>query len=460
MTTQELSNFRATEFLREKRDGRTHAPERIDAFVRGLVDGSVADYQASAWLMAAFVHGLDEAETAALTEAMWRHGESLPRLPVTSFRVDKHSTGGVGDKTSLLLVPWVLAAAKRLNVPIAIPMISGRGLGLTGGTLDKLESIPGYRTAVSVEEGAALLASIGGFVGGQTERTAPADRLLYALRDVTATVDHVSLITASILSKKLSASLDGLVLDVKFGEGAFMRDVETARRLAKSLTRVATANGLRTSVLLTAMDDVLGFAAGNALEVRECAEFLDGTRRSLGLATVTSRLAIAMLRVASPNISEAMAEAALATSLDDGSANAIFHRWIEAQGGDLVAARRDWADERRSRRISLRVGVSGPLRIPAGRIGNLLVSIGAGRARKEDRVQPEVGLWLHVEAGTPVREGDTIGWLAVPTDGDFSAVVRSAEETITAATALGEFPGAWVREEWASEAAQRQGVPS
>lgn len=442
-----MSDFRATEFLREKRDGKTHAPEAIAAFVRGIVDGTVADYQASAWLMAAFLRGLDEKETSALTAAMWKTGDSLPRVPAGAVRVDKHSTGGVGDKTSLLLVPWVLAAAKRLGVDVVVPMISGRGLGMTGGTLDKLETIPGYRTAVSVAEGTALLQSLGGFVGGQTDRTAPADRVLYALRDVTATVEHVSLITASILSKKLSATLDGLVLDVKFGAGAFMPNVESATRLADSLTRVATANGVRTAVLLTAMDDVLGFTAGNALEVQECAEFFEGRRRSLGLDVVTRGLARAMLRVAAPTLEVHAVDRALAGVLEDGSAHEAFERWIHAQGGRLDEARRQWSSGTGVKRVPLRCPASGPLRLPAGILGNLLVAIGAGRARKEDRVHPDVGLWLSVEAGTPVTAGQEIGWIAVPVSPGDGAVVRLAEEAIGRETARGEAPPAWIREE-------------
>lgn len=442
-----MTEFRTTAFLREKRDGKRHTPEAIAAFVRGVVDGSVADYQVAAWLMAAFLRGLDAEETSALTTAMWKTGESLPRVPSGVFRVDKHSTGGVGDKTSLLLLPWVLATAKRLGLRLVIPMISGRGLGLTGGTLDKLETIPGYRTAVGVEEGQRLLENVGGFVGGQTDRTAPADRVLYALRDVTATVENVSLITASILSKKLSASLDGLVLDVKFGEGAFMGDFAAARRLAESLTRVATGNGVRTAVLLTTMNDVLGFTAGNALEVAECAAFLEGGRRARGLETVTRRLAIAMLRAAAPSVTVEKADAALTETLGDRSAALVFRQWIGEQGGDLEAARRQWVSPR-ARVLPLRCRASGKLRLPAGTLGNLLVAIGAGRARKEDRVHPDVGLGLDLEAGDPVRSGEMIGFLAVPTDGNYEYVHRAAEAAIAEATAAGsESVAEWVREE-------------
>lgn len=440
--------FRATEFLRDKRDGKRHAPEAIDAFVRGIVDGSVAEYQAAAWLMAAFVQGLDEGETAALTRSMWKSGDSLPRRPAGAFRVDKHSTGGVGDKTSLLLLPWVLAAAKKLELSLVIPMISGRGLGLTGGTLDKLETVPGYRTAVAVEEGVRYLEELGGFIGGQTDRTAPADRILYALRDVTATIESVSLITASILSKKLSASLDGLVLDVKFGAGAFMADFRQAELLARSLTRVAKANGVRTAVLLTAMDDVLGFAAGNALEVRECAEFFAGLRRSRGLELVTRRLAVSMLRLSSPTVDEVSAVHALDAVLADGSADRMFRRWMALQGGDLDRARQTWRESLGVRQLPLRAKASGPLRIPAGAMGNLLVAIGAGRARKEDRVHPDVGLWLVREAGDPVKAGEEIGWLAVVPGTDGEEAARAAETMIGEATAIGAAPEPWVRQEW------------
>jgi pyrimidine-nucleoside phosphorylase len=448
-----MSEFRATEFLRQKRDGERHSPEALAAFVAGIVRGEVADYQVSAWLMAAYLRGLDAEETAALTEAMWRSGESLPRRPRGAFRVDKHSTGGVGDKTSVLLVPWVLAAATRLGVSAVVPMISGRGLGITGGTLDKLDSIPGYRTAIDADEGVRLLETVGGFIGGPTARTAPADRVLYALRDVTATVESIPLITASILSKKLSASLDGLVLDVKFGEGAFMRDVASAEALAGSLVRVASAHGVRTAVVFTAMDDLLGFSAGNALEVRECAEFFDGVRRSVGLETVTRRLAVAMLCLASPALAAASAERALEETLADGTASARFRQWVAAQGGDLEAARRQWDDAPGTRRVPIVARASGPLRLPAGGLGKMLVAIGAGRARKEDRVRPDVGLWLSVEAGTPVRAGETLGWLAVDRDVDAASVQQAVEQRIGEATARGEAPGPWVLREWVAGAA-------
>src|SRR3954469_20674 len=256
------------EFVRCKRDGREHPPQDVKAFIDAFVAGEVADYQASAWLMAAFLNGLSRKETLALTQAMLHSGSVLTLPSVKHVRVDKHSTGGVGDKISLCLAPLVAACG------VAVPMISGRGLGHTGGTLDKLEAIPGFRVNLDAKRFERIVRDVGTCLIGQTETLAPADKRLYALRDVTATVECVPLIVASILSKKLAEGIDGLVLDVKCGSGAFMRDLKSARALAQALVSVGRGAGKRVSALITDMSAPIGRTIGNALETREAIDIL------------------------------------------------------------------------------------------------------------------------------------------------------------------------------------------
>src|SRR5690606_23793225 len=262
--------MRAVDIIRATRDGRALTRDEITLMVRGAADGSVPDYQLSAWLMAVWLRGLTPDETAMLTQAMVDSGIRVDRSHVPGLKVDKHSTGGVGDKTSLVIAPMAAACG------VPVPMMSGRGLGHTGGTLDKLEAIPGFRTALSIGEFRAQVAELGCALIGQTDEVAPADRRLYALRDVTATVESLPLICASILSKKIAEGIDGLVLDVKTGAGAFMPDQARARELAAALVSLAEASGLTCAALLTPMDAPLGRAVGNALEVRECLEVLRG----------------------------------------------------------------------------------------------------------------------------------------------------------------------------------------
>ena len=262
--------MRAVDIIRAKRDGNSLTREQIGWMVGGASDGSVPDYQLSAWLMAVWLRGMSPEETAWLTDAMVRSGVRVDLSAITGVKVDKHSTGGVGDKTSLIIAPVVAA----LGVPV--PMMSGRGLGHTGGTLDKLESISGFRTRLTLDEFRAQVADLGCALIGQTDEVAPADRTLYALRDVTATVESLPLICASILSKKIAEGIDALVLDVKTGSGAFMAREDDARALADALVGLAERSGLRVAALLTQMDVPLGRTIGNALEVRECIEVLRG----------------------------------------------------------------------------------------------------------------------------------------------------------------------------------------
>ena len=284
------------ELIRKKRDGGVTEPAEIDALVSGYLRGEIKDYQMTAWLMAVYFRGLSDEETSALTRCMWKSGSSFPRKHRDDFWIDKHSTGGVGDKTSLILVPLVIAVAHRLfgKGKLRIPMVSGRGLAHTAGTLDKLEAVPGFNSSITVDRALRLLDENDFFMMGQTPELAPADRLIYALRDVTGTVENLSLIVASIMSKKCAESLDGLIFDVKTGTGAFMPTIESAREMAGTLLSVSKAQGLEAVALISRMDEPLGFKVGHHLEVEECADFLSG-RRDKGLNEVTIRLASWMI---------------------------------------------------------------------------------------------------------------------------------------------------------------------
>ncbi|HWP35587.1 MAG TPA: thymidine phosphorylase, partial [Thermodesulfobacteriota bacterium] len=326
--------LRAVDLIRAKRDGAALGEAELAFLVRGLLDGDVPDYQMAAFLMAVVFRGMTAAETAALTRVMRDSGRVLDLSAVPGVKVDKHSTGGVGDKVSLVLVPLVAAAG------VPVPMIAGRALGHTGGTLDKLEAIPGLRTDLSADRVVAQVQAIRCAIAGQTAELAPADRRIYALRDATATVESIPLITASILSKKLAEGIDALVLDVKVGRGAFMPDETAARQLAASLVAVAREAGLRTVACLTDMDQPLGLAVGNALEVAEAVRVLRG-ERGPGLDEVRELTLVLggwMLVLAGAAADPGEGGAVLAELLDDGAALAAFRALVAAQGGDPAVA--------------------------------------------------------------------------------------------------------------------------
>jgi pyrimidine-nucleoside phosphorylase len=394
--------MRAVDLIRQKRDGGTLDQEAIDAFVSGVTDGSLPDYQASAMLMAIFLRGMTREETAALTDAMVRSGVRVtyPGLPGTP--VDKHSTGGVGDKTSLILAP--LAAACGAYVP----MMSGRGLGHTGGTLDKLESIPGFRTALTLDELKAAVASIGCALIGQTSEIAPADRKLYALRDVTATVESIPLICASIMSKKIAEGIGGLVLDVKTGAGAFMKTREASRALAEALVAIGRSSGVRTEALITNMETPLGLAVGNANEVVESIETLKGSGPA-DLERLSVLLAARMLIVAGITGDEQEAEARVRRAIASGEGVEKFRRIIENQGGDPRVvddyARLPSAPDRQ-RVTAPRHGYVSALQ--AELVGRAGVALGAGRNRLEDAIDHGVGITVLAPPGTLVRAGDDV----------------------------------------------------
>jgi pyrimidine-nucleoside phosphorylase len=319
--------MRAVDIIISKRDGRTLAREEIRFFVNGVTAGTLPDYQASALLMAILLRGMTPEETAWLTDAMVHSGIRVDLGDIPGVKVDKHSTGGVGDKTSLVLAP--LAAA--CGVPV--PMMSGRGLGHTGGTLDKLEAIPGFRVNLSLEEMKGALARVGCAMIGQTAQIAPADKKLYALRDVTGTVESIPLISASIMSKKIAEGIDALVLDVKTGSGAFMKTEADSRRLAESLVSIGNASGVTTEAIITAMDAPLGRAVGNALEVIECLDVLKGGGPP-DLLEVSVALAARMLVLGQVAGDFAAAEAQVRRAIQSGAGLERFRQIIESQGGD------------------------------------------------------------------------------------------------------------------------------
>jgi pyrimidine-nucleoside phosphorylase/thymidine phosphorylase len=393
---------RAYEIIHAKREGRPLAPEAIRFLVDGFTRGEIPDYQMSAFCMAVFFRGMDDAEVTALTRAMLESGEVLDLSDLPGAKVDKHSTGGVGDKVSLALAP--LAAACGLKVP----MISGRGLGHTGGTLDKLEAIPGFRVDLPVERFREIVREVGACLIGQTDRLAPADRKLYALRDVTATVESIPLISASILSKKLAEGIDGLVLDVKVGRGAFMKTVPDARALARTLSAIGRALGKRVTALLTAMDEPLGRAVGNALEVAEAVAMLRGEGPD-DLREVTLALAAEMLLLGGAAGDPAAARAAAEGAVADGRALGKLAEIVEAQGGDPEAVRDPDRLPRAPHRRDVPAPASGFVSaLDAEAIGLASVALGAGRARVEDRIEPAVGIVVHHKTGDRVERGEPL----------------------------------------------------
>ena len=408
--------------IAKKRDGLALSREEIAAFVRGATDGSWADYQLSALLMAIYLRGMSPAETALYTEAMMHSGVVADLSSVKWPKADKHSTGGVGDKVSLHLAPMVAACG------VAVPMISGRGLGHTGGTLDKLESIPGFRVNLTMAEYRAELETIGLSLIGQTAELAPSDKKLYALRDVTATVECIPLICGSILAKKLAEGIDVLVLDVKFGRGAFMKEKSQARELALALVSVATAMGKPTRAILTAMEQPLGRAVGNALEVAESIECLKG-RGPADTMEVTYALAEQMLVLAGVAQTATEARAALALSISSGAALEKFRAMITAQGGDARVV----DEPARLPQAKFNVALAAPRagfvqEVDAMGVALAALRLGAGRVKAADGVDHAVGFSELVKVGEPVAAGATLGVIhANDTDALAAAQVMLAQ---------------------------------
>ena len=416
--------------IARKRDGHALSREEIAAFVRGVTDGTWADYQATALLMAVFLRGMTPDETSCLTETMMHSGIIADLAGVPGIKVDKHSTGGVGDKVSLILAPLVAACG------VPVPMMSGRGLGHTGGTLDKLESISGFRVGLPLDAYAAQLRRIGVAMIGQTADLVPADRKLYALRDVTATVESIPLICASIMSKKLAEGIDALVLDVKFGRGAFMKEKARARELAAVMVAIGRTMGKPTRALLTLMDQPLGRAVGNAVEVVESIEALKD-RGPADLMEVTYELGVHMLLLGGVAVDSAAAHWRLEQAIRDGSALAKFRELIFAQGGD-AAVIDDYA------RLP-QAPVIGELTTPASgyvtdvdpmAVAQAALQLGAGRRNAAAAVDHAVGLTNLVKTGEHLPAGGRLCTVHARTDADLTAVLQS----LSAAFAIGPSP--------------------
>ncbi len=388
--------------IEKKRDGGRLAPDEWEAFIRAYAAGEIADYQMSAFLMACFIRGLDRGETAALTEAMLDSGGRLDLSHLHRPRIDKHSTGGVGDKVSLVLAPLVSC------LDVAVPMMSGRGLGHTGGTLDKLESIPGFRTRLSLAEARAQVERIGCALMGQTEEIAPADRKMYALRDATATVEAIPLIAASIMSKKLAEGLTGLVLDVKRGGGAFLTELDAEVELARTMVSLGADHGCPVVALLTAMDRPLGRACGNALELEEAIHALTGEGPA-DLMELTLALGVEMLLLAGAAADAREARGRMEAAITDGRAARQFERIIEAQGGNPAVVN-DPALLPQAAACEIHVAArAGVVAGVAPRIiGYGITQLGGGRTQVTDTVDPSVGFVITARPGDVVDAGEPL----------------------------------------------------
>ena len=422
------------QLIARKRDGHVLSRGELGALLKGYLQGDVGDDQMAAFLMAVFFRGLDDSELETLVEVMLRSGDVLDRGRVPGPRVDKHSTGGVGDKVSIVLAP--LAA----EMGMVVPMMSGRSLGHTGGTLDKLESIPGFQTGISLGRFNTILESVGCAMIGQTEEIAPLDRCLYALRDVTATVPSLPLITASIMSKKLAESLDGLVLDVKVGSGAFLSRIEDARRLARAMVGVGRARGLAVTAVLSAMDRPLGLTVGNALEVREAVACLAGEGPD-DLRDLVRELAGEMALSAGlvPAVEEGRGCAA--DVLAGGGALERFRRLVKAQGGTLRLSRDDYGLPVAPMTRVVAANRGGMVsRINPRALGYGVIPMGGGRTRRDQDIDPRVGFELCARVGDQVSRGDPLAIVHGASPDDLLVGARVLEDAVEVADRLGDDP--------------------
>jgi len=426
--------LRPQDIIRKKRDGAELSRDEIAFFVKGVTSGDVAEYQISAWLMAVFLNGMTDGEQSLLTEAMLHSGEILDFSDIPKPKVDKHSTGGVGDKTSLLIAPFAAAAG------VCVPMISGRGLGHTGGTLDKLESIPGYRVNLSLKEFRQVLDTTGFAMNGQTKEIAPADKKLYALRDATATVEAIPLIVGSIISKKGAAGLDAMVIDVKTGSGAFMSDPARAKQLAQALVKTGNSLGIHSQALITDMNQPLGSAVGHSVEVLECINLLrgeidEGARPVLDLSI---ELAARMVVLAKLENTIEAARDRIKRVHESGAALETFRANVAAQGGEprvcddpaKILPLTDKAFEVESPRSGFVTKIS------TAEVGHSVAEAGGGRVRIEDKIDPRVGFITKTKIGDEVRAGDSIGVVFC----DDAGRGQTAATRIQAAYEIGEAP--------------------
>ena len=420
--------FRPYDIITTKRDGREHTREEIEFFIEGYTRGDIPDYQVSAWLMACFLNGLTDDETYFLTDAMLHTGSSIDLTEIDIPKVDKHSTGGVGDKVSLVLAPAVAACG------VAVPMTSGRGLGFSGGTLDKLESIPGFDVHLSEAQFVQVLKEVGYVMSGQTETLAPADRKLYALRDVTGTVENLSLITASILSKKIAEGADSIVMDVKSGSGAFMKTLDKSRALAQSLRYTAERLGKRITCVISNMSQPLGMTVGSSIEVIESIECLRGGGPDDVVELVTL-LGGYMLEHAGFAGSPDSGCKKIREKLLNGEALERFTRSVRCQGGNVGVVEDTGNFKKAASDEPVTAQENGYVcSINTELIGTAAVFIGAGRFKKEDEIDPSAGITVHRKIGDPVEIGDTLVTLHVNNrDG-----VKRAAELIQAAYDIGQ----------------------
>jgi pyrimidine-nucleoside phosphorylase len=420
--------MRAVDLIRKKRDSGEHTREEIDFLVSGYTRGEIPDYQISAWLMAAWLRGLNRLEIAALTESMLYSGEVLNLADLPGRKVDKHSTGGVGDKTSLILAPIVAAGG------LTVPMISGRGLGHTGGTLDKLEAIPGFNVNLTLAEFRRVLKECRMGLIGQTAEIAPADKKIYALRDVTATIENVGLICASIMSKKLAEGIDALVLDVKTGCGAFMKREEDAVRLAEVMVETGKRMGKKTVALITDMDQPLGRAAGHAIEIAECIEVLSG-RGPGDLRELSVELSAWMFYLGERTKSVDEGRQLAETMIASGQAKEKFKQCIRLQGGDD----RVIEEPRRLPAARFHAEVRSPMKgyitaTNSERFGIALAMLGGGREKKEDAIDHAVGLEFRKRIGDGVEKGEPLATIHYNSD----AKLAAAKSLIAESYLIGE----------------------
>lgn len=413
--------MRATDLIITKRDGGELTPDEITWLIEGYVRGDVPDYQVAAWAMAVVWRGMTDGETTALTLAMARSGEQIDLHEIAPLTVDKHSTGGVGDKTSLVLLPLVAA----VGLPVA--KMSGRGLGFTGGTVDKLESIPGFRVDLSAAEFRAAVRQVGLVITGQNAELAPADKQLYALRDVTGTVDSIPLIAASIMSKKLAAGADCIVLDVKAGRGAFMKTVDEARELAQRMVAIGQGAGRRVGAVLTSMDQPLGHAIGNALEVKEAIAALQG-HGPADLIDLCLALGTQLVLLAGKAAEHNAAEAMLRDALERGAAWQKFRAMVEQQGGDLNTINDPrLLPEATVIDTAFAHGDGYVTRIDARALGVVVAELGGGRQRKDDQIDLGVGLVLKRKLGDQVTQGAPLATIHAARLEDVERVRRQIE---------------------------------
>ena len=393
------------DIIAAKRDGRELTAEDISAIVLGYTAGGVPDYQMSAFLMAVYIRGMTFDEITALTKAMIASGATLDLSLISGIKVDKHSTGGVGDKTTLVVVPMLAACG------LKVPKMSGRGLGFTGGTLDKLESIPGFTTNLSMERFVGQVNDIGGAIAGQSADIVPADKKMYALRDVTATVESIPLIAASVMSKKIACGSDVILLDVKVGSGAFMREIDSARELARAMIAIGTNLGRTVGAAITDMNQPLGRAVGNALEVAEAIETLQGNGPE-DLRNLCIELSSLMLQTAGRCAKREQAVALADSVLDSGAALDMFRKIVAAQGGDARVTDDPAVLPKATHVQEIVSGSSGHVEsIDCAGIDRAASLLGAGRERKEDSIDPAVGIIVHKKLGGAVKKGEAIATL-------------------------------------------------